>query len=199
VWLFLGLFICVVPCWGRRLWFKPIYTYIFGYLCNHRTNCLWFFRALHMCGPMLGASIMIQTVFASQLINYHWNDMQEMGATICEVPASLQMWVNIHIHTCTATHCNTLQRTATHYNTLQHTATHCNTLQHTATQCNTMPIVSEWTYIHIYIYVWVSECTYIYVYIYKYKYVCIYVYIYTYEYKYICIYVFMYIYIYIYL
>jgi len=37
--------------------------------------------------------------------------------------------------TCTATHCNTPQRTDTHCNTLQHTATHCNTLQHTA-QCN---------------------------------------------------------------
>jgi len=32
-------------------------------------------RAMQMCGPMLMASIMIQTVFAAQLLNNHWNDM----------------------------------------------------------------------------------------------------------------------------
>jgi len=33
------------------------------------------YRAMQMCGPMLMASIMIQTVFAAQLLNNHWNDM----------------------------------------------------------------------------------------------------------------------------
>jgi len=45
---------------------------------------------------------------------------------------------SIRTHTCTATHCNTLQHTATHVDTLQHTVTHCNTLQHTTTHYNTL-------------------------------------------------------------
>ena len=31
-----------------------------------------------------------------------------------------------HLHSCTATHCSTLQHTAAHCSTLQHTAAHCN-------------------------------------------------------------------------
>jgi len=41
-------------------------------------------------------------------------------------------------YTCTATHCNTLQRTAAHCNALLHTATHCCTLLHTTIHCSTL-------------------------------------------------------------
>ena len=36
-------------------------------------------RAIKMCGPMLIASIMIQSVFAAQLLNNHWSDMVWRG------------------------------------------------------------------------------------------------------------------------
>ena len=44
-----------------------------------------------MCGPMLIASIMIQIVFSTQLLNYHKDDLQRLQEKICHVPASLQM------------------------------------------------------------------------------------------------------------
>jgi len=44
----------------------------------------------------------------------------------------------LHVSSCTASHCNALQRTASHCNALQRTATHCNALHHTARYCSTL-------------------------------------------------------------
>lgn len=50
-------------------------------------------RSLHMCGPMLFISIMIQAVFSMNLINSHFQDF--IHKEICEVPASLQISASV--------------------------------------------------------------------------------------------------------